>query len=333
MEYRALGTTGLRVSEIGFGCGKAAGLIIWGSREERRRAITRALELGINYFDTAPVYGDGLSELHLGQALRELGAHPIIGTKVALRAEDLEDISGAVIRSVDTSLGRLGRDSVDIVHLHNRVAIRRVPGARAAIGPLLSVDEVLGPGGVLEAFKELQREGKLRFFGCCAFGGEVPAVNQLIDSGGFHSLLAYYNILNPTAGGPAPPGFKGDDYGQVIDRAAARGTGVIVLRVLAAGALSGQEKQHPLARGGRSGTERQADVARTRALGFLTQGGQYTLAQAAIRFALMKREVSTVLVGFSALSHLEEAVGCSGTGGLLPEELAHLEELYRSDFA
>jgi len=70
MEYRELGKTGLRVSALGFGCGNVGGLMIRGTAAERERAIARAVELGINYFDTAPSYGDGQSEQNLGAALR-----------------------------------------------------------------------------------------------------------------------------------------------------------------------------------------------------------------------------------------------------------------------
>ena len=73
MQYRTLGSTGVRMSEIGFGCGDTAGLMISGTPEQRRDAVRHALDLGIDYFDTAPVYGDTVSEAHLGQALRELG--------------------------------------------------------------------------------------------------------------------------------------------------------------------------------------------------------------------------------------------------------------------
>src|SRR6266511_6208134 len=74
MEYRELGRTGLRVSMLGFGCGNVGGLIIRGAHQDRVRAVARAMEAGINYFDTAPSYGDGQSERHLGQVLRELRA-------------------------------------------------------------------------------------------------------------------------------------------------------------------------------------------------------------------------------------------------------------------
>src|SRR5262249_54892793 len=82
MEYRSLGSTGLRVSALGFGCGNIGGLLIRGSVAERERAVARAMELGINYFDTAASYGDGQSEENLGRALRALKASVLVGTKV-----------------------------------------------------------------------------------------------------------------------------------------------------------------------------------------------------------------------------------------------------------
>ena len=70
MEYRVLGRTNLRVSALGFGCGNVGGLMVRGTRAERERAVARALELGVNFFDTAPLYGDGVSEEHLGETLQ-----------------------------------------------------------------------------------------------------------------------------------------------------------------------------------------------------------------------------------------------------------------------
>src|SRR5687768_14774809 len=107
MKYRALGRTGIEVSALGFGCGDVGGLIVRGTPVERTRAVARAVELGINYFDTASSYGNGVSEEHLGGVLRELDLDVYVGTKVRLRPEDLGDIRGAVIRSCEASLRRL----------------------------------------------------------------------------------------------------------------------------------------------------------------------------------------------------------------------------------
>ena len=72
MNYRTLGRTGLRVSEVAFGCGNVGGLLVRGTHQDQLDAVTRALELGINYFDTAPGYGDGRSETNLGHVLMRL---------------------------------------------------------------------------------------------------------------------------------------------------------------------------------------------------------------------------------------------------------------------
>src|SRR5262249_61723900 len=96
MEYRPLGRTDLRVSAIGYGCGSVGGLMIRGDRDEMTRAVARAIDAGINYFDTARLYGNGQSETNLGQVLRELSAEVVVGTKVKLDAPDMHDVAGGV---------------------------------------------------------------------------------------------------------------------------------------------------------------------------------------------------------------------------------------------
>jgi len=146
-------------------------------------------------------------------------------------------------------------------------------------------------------------------------------------------VLLPYSILNPTAGMPPPVGCQVRDYGQVIDRAAALGMGVIVLRVLEAGALTGQATRHPLSDASSEGTpEYSRNVARAAALSFLLEATGGTMAQAAIRFALARPEVSTVLVGFSDVTHLDEAAACSDGRALSPPVLARIHDLYRTDF-
>ncbi len=121
MEYRVFGRTGLRVSQVGLGCGDVGGLIVRGEPALRTRAVALALSLGINYFDTAPLYGQGVSETNLGLALKENKADVFVGTKMGLTPEDKKDIKNGVIRSLERSLKRLDMESVDLIQLHNRL--------------------------------------------------------------------------------------------------------------------------------------------------------------------------------------------------------------------
>ena len=328
MQYRMLGNTGLRVSEIGFGCGNVGGLMVGGRHEDQLGAVRHALDLGINYFDTARAYGEGKSETHLGRVLDEVGEEVVLSTKIRLESDALQDIAAAAVAQVEQGLARLGRSSVDLIQLHTRLATSRESG-RFAMTP----DEVLGPGGVVEAFKRLRDQGRVGYFGFTGLG-EVKAIDALVDSGEFDSFQAYYNLLNPSAGQAVPEGFSALDYGRVIDRAAARGMGVVVIRVLAAGVLSptpesgGGTSREPLS----EGSDYELDVARAHKVAFLKDHGLESLPQAAIRFALMKPEVSTVLVGFSNNAQIDEAVACSGADPLPEAAMAELREMWDRDF-
>ena len=310
MRYRQLGRTGLRVSEIGFGCGNVGGLVIRGEPAERTRGVARALELGINYFDTAASYGNGQSEINLGAALRELGANAYVGTKVNAPARAGEDIRGGVVKSVERSLRRLGRDSVDLIQLHNQIGVGR--------GEMIGAEDVLVE--VLEAFQVLQRDGKVRFCGITGFG-ETGAIHQVIGDGELFTVQTCYNLLNPSAAQPVPEGFYAQDFGGLMLRASERGMGVIVIRVLAGGALSGAVDRHPVASGAPApmGTSAEygEDVTRAQELRFLLeQGYAADLVEASLRFALGRPEVSTVLVGYSSIEQVEHAAASAEKGPL-----------------
>jgi aryl-alcohol dehydrogenase-like predicted oxidoreductase len=303
MKYNSLGATGVSVSAIAFGCGPKAGLMVKGSAEERRRAVARALELGITLFDTASIYGDGLSETHLGETLKELKATPIIGSKVALETPDLKDIKGTVIRSVEDSLKRLQVESIELIQLHNRVGSQRADRSDMGVGAQLTVDDVLGDGGVLDAFETLRQQGKVNWFGFTALGGQLPCVYELIDSGKFHSINGGYNVLNPSAMDARTEPQVDRDFGEVFKRSAAKDMGVIVIRVLAAGILAGSEPN--------AGAER--------VKGLLAAQG-VSPVEGAVRFVLSSPKVSTAVIGFSELAHIEEAVAASNNG-VLPADL------------
>src|SRR5688572_17800048 len=163
MQYREVGNTGVKISEIGFGTGGSAGLMVQGSFEEQVAAIKRAIELGINYFDCSPDYGDGVSEENLGKVLRELNIQdPIIGTKVEVRNDNLDDIAGHVERSLEASLKRLGRDHVDFLQIHNGPVAQR-PDLQGRAYNILGIEDYLAPNGAIEGLKRAQQSGKTRF--------------------------------------------------------------------------------------------------------------------------------------------------------------------------
>lgn len=329
MRYRTLGGTGIKISEIGFGCGNNAVLMVRASFEEQLRAVRRALDLGINYFDTAFAYGLGRSEENLGKILNELGASAVVSTKIRLEPEAAGDLKSATMQAVEAGLKRLQKKSVDLIQLHNRVMLERNPGKRFSLTP----KDVLGRKGVLEGFKEMRDQGKVGYFGFSGLG-DPEALHEVVDSGEFHSVQAYYNLLNPSAGQTIPSGFSALDYGRLINRAAAKNMGIAVIRVLAAGALT----SNPDAGGGSSpealspGSDYALDLERAEKVKFVVDDDIKSLTQAAIRFALMKPEVSAVLVGFSNTGHIDEAVACSGAGGLSEKAMARLRKLWDTDF-
>ncbi|HJP13135.1 MAG TPA: aldo/keto reductase [Nitrospinota bacterium] len=336
MQYRSLGRTGIRVSEIGFGTGGISRLMVSDDHEGQLRAVKGALDLGVTFFDTAMGYGNGKSEANLGRALKAAGAGVEAGvslsTKIRLGPDDLSDLKGAVIASVERSLDRLGRTSVDLIQIHNYIA----PGGKWPVGVALDEGDVFGPGGVLAGFKELRARGKVGFFGFTGIG-DPKALSGLVESGEFHTVQTYFNLLNPSSGYPVPESFGALDYGGLLDRAVDEGMGVLVIRVLALGALTAEpgllgflDEAPPVLS---LGSEYARDVERAGKLSWLADEGGYTLAQAAIRFALMKEGVSTVLVGFSGSGQLEEAVSCSGAGMISGESMQKLKRLWETDFS
>jgi aryl-alcohol dehydrogenase-like predicted oxidoreductase len=321
MDLRPLGRTGLAVSSLGFGCGNVGGLLLRGAPAERRAAVARALELGINYFDTAPSYGDGQSETTLGAVLRDLSANPYVGTKFMLRDADRRDVKGAIGRSLEQSLRRLGRDHVDLFQLHDDVGGQ--PGwvtAREALDDVVPVLE------------DLRRQGRIRFWGLTA-KGETGPLHEVVASGRYHSAQVFCNLVNPSAAVPVPAGYPAQDFRGLATRAGEAGLGVIVVRVLAGGALSGRPDRHPVASPAPdpigSGPSYAADVARAGALAALVREGHVkSLVEAALRFPLGVPAVSTVLLGYSDLAQLELAAEAVARGPLPPATLQRLTDIW-----
>ena len=169
MRMRTLGRTGLQVSVLGFGCGTVGGLMVRGDPVDQERAIARALEAGVNYFDTAVQYGDGASERNLGRILKSLKAeNVIVGTKV--RLPSAAQANAGIRASLEGSLQRLGRERVDIFYLHNPVTSA---GGPDSLSTRVVLDEVV------PAFDRLRQEGKIGFLGFTAIGFKVFQGNVL----------------------------------------------------------------------------------------------------------------------------------------------------------
>jgi L-galactose dehydrogenase/L-glyceraldehyde 3-phosphate reductase len=322
MQKRRFGRTGLEVSVLTFGCGAVGGLMTKGDPKDQEKAVARALELGINHFDTAPQYGSGASEENLGRILASLKPDVIVSTKVRIPPADRGRIGAFIAASMDASLKRLRRDSVDLFQLHNPLALQ-------VAGEKLSPEEVLGE--VVPALQRLRGAGKTRFLGFTAIG-DTPALHKLIDSGAFDGAQVPYNALNPSAGAALPQNYPAQDYGRLLERAQARGVGTIGIRVLAGGALSGREERHalgmPVVEPIGSGSTYKADVERARRLEPLVREGHAgSLTELAMRFAIAHPGLSTTEIGLATIGELEAAASAINKGPLSPRALARLAEL------
>jgi aryl-alcohol dehydrogenase-like predicted oxidoreductase len=325
METRTLGRTGLKVSVLGFGCGAVGGLMVRGNPTDQERAVARAIELGINYFDTAAMYGNGESERNLGRVIRNLKPDIRMGTKVRVPASERSHIGAAVTASLEVSLQRLQLDQVDLFQLHNHIT-------REGRDSDLTPEIVLGE--VVPAFERLREQGKIRFYGVTAVG-DTSALHEAVEARAFDTAQVSYNLLNPSAGAVVASGYPAHDYGNLLAHTKAANMGVINIRVLAAGALSGTEDRHPLGSPSvepiGSGSAYRIDVERARRPEPLVREGfADSLIELAVRFVIANDAISTVLVGYSTLEHLEYAAAAINKGPLAGEALARIAALQNS---
>jgi aryl-alcohol dehydrogenase-like predicted oxidoreductase len=309
MKFRRLGRTGLSVSEIGFG---GAGIgHVWGPTTDSAciAAVRRAVDLGINFFDTSPMYGGGRSEENLGQGLAGLREQVYIATKIRLRTEaDLADMAGAVRQSVEQSLRRLRTEVIDVLQVHHQLGPE---GGQylAAVGPppryayRLTCDQALELGAAMQRMIDA---GKVRFLGITAWDGDRTVIEPLLASGVFHTAQILYNLLNRTAAAPPPPRFDDIDQALSIPAARTNDVGIIGIRAHAAGALVDR-----LDRVVAHGSEVARDHARCRALAFLKNGPFRTMSQVALRYCLDNTDIATVVPGVKSVEEVEEIAACT----------------------
>ena len=331
MKYRTLGRTGLSVSEVGFG---GAGIgHVWGETtdEECVRAVRRAVELGVNFFDTSPMYGGGRSEENLGRGLEGLRGRVSIATKVRLQTEgDLADMSGAVRRSVEQSLRRLRTDWIDVLQIHHQLGPQ---GGQylAAAGPPPRYAFRLTLQGAMRlgaAMQQMVQEGKVRFLGITAWDGHPDVIEPLLSSGVYHTAQILYNMLNRTAASEPPAAFDDVDQGLSLAIAQRHDIGVIGIRVHAAGALADQLDREVAA-----DSKVARDFTRSRKFICFKKAPFCRISQVALRFCLDNPAIATAVPGFKNVAELEDSVACSDLPPLDYEDVAELERLYRAAFA
>jgi D-threo-aldose 1-dehydrogenase len=323
MKKSILGRTGLEISEIAFGGGVTGGILINESEATRWAALQRAVAGGINWIDTAPLYGDGTSEETIGRHLSVLSPRPQVSTKVRLDREDMADIAGAIKRSLEQSLKRLQLEQVALLQLHNQIGT--AVGERAP----LSTRQVLGP--VADTFDRLKEQGLIQASGISAVGSTAACLD-VIESGRFDTAQIYYNAINPSAAWSRTTAeWKGQEFCGIIAACWRLNMGMLAIRVMAGGPLASPRRPDRLAMM-TSDTDLDNEVRCAAAVRAALGPSYGTPAQVALRFTLGNRDLSSRVIGISELAQLDEALAAVERGPLPPEGVAKLDQLWATDF-
>ena len=215
---------------------------------------------------------------------------------------------------------RLCMERVDIFHLHNAITVK-------GGGDSLSARQVLEE--VVPAFEKLREQGKTRLLGITAVG-DTAALHQVVDAHVFDSAQVVYNMLNPSAATTLPANYPAQDYARLFDHTRAAGIGVVGIRVLAGGALSGSTERHPIASPPPvpigSATSYDMDLKNAR---LLKEGFAESLIEAATRFAISHRAMGTILVGMATPQQFDQALAAVQKGPLPQAALDRLTSLQR----
>jgi len=311
MEYRELGRSGLRVSEIGYGAwGIGASNWVGATEDESVRALHRAIDLGVNFIDTARGYGD--SERIVGNVVREhSGDEVYVATKVPPKngrwpapkgVDPMETFPGDHIRgSVEESLRVSGLEAFDVVQFH------------------VWSDEWVGRGDWLETVAALKGEGKFRFFGVSINDYQPENALTLIDTGAVDTVQVIYNA------------FSQQPEEQLLPACQEHGVGVIVRVALDEGGLTGRipagttfpdgDFRNDYFRGDRPAQVEQRVDALVADLGIDTD----QLPEIALRYVLDHPAVSTVIAGMRSVRNVERNAATSDGRRLTTEQHATIK--------
>ena len=270
----------------------------WGKDTNDKQSIAtihKAQEIGVNLLDTSASYGNGHSEKVIGRALDGRRSHFIIASKVKPEVEE-SDLDGAkkkIIEICNSSLKRLKTDYIDVYQLHKDPSFKQMPI-------------------VMDTMKELQKQGKIRFIGSST--NNVQVIQQLLNLGDLSVIQVGYNLIN-----------RGGE--STLKFAKTHNIGTLIRMPLASGALTGKYFNiHPIfeegdVRKSRFTNERSiAGLKRLSDLLFLTENGNRTMIQAALKFVLDTPGVNSVIPGAKSIEQLLENAGACQVQSLSKNE-------------
>ena len=311
MEYRRLGRTGLNVSAVSLGAWEIGGAVRltfkgygtlshgWGKTDDAASLdlIASCRDAGVNFIDTAPIYGDGHSEELVGRALKSCRDKWVVCTKGGHGAENgaaWTDFSRRrILKQADESLARLQMEAVDLYLLHN---------------PSL---EEIRHGECLDALAELRRQGKTRFTGVSIDSNEMGL--EIIRLGAADVLQHSINLVDSSAAA------------ELLPAASAHDVGIVARGLFGSGFLAGAVSPDTVfadddRRSWQGMDDKKTLAARAEALRALT-GPTRSLAQLAVQFVLQFKGVSTVIAGTSKWNHMQENIAAIKCPALTAREV------------
>jgi aryl-alcohol dehydrogenase-like predicted oxidoreductase len=312
MKYRMLGDTGLSVSEIGFGTWGLGGTAYgYADDQESKKALEASFDKGINFYDTADLYGDGHSEELLGEVFAGRRDKVIITTKGGTLPHTTFDMpqdfsSGHIKKALEKSLKRLRTDYIDLYLLHSP-----------------NISDIQESTNLVQTLETLKAEGKIRSYGISARTPEDAMV--AINDFGFRVIEVNFNLIDHRI-----------IEAGLFDRAKVDPLGIIVRTPLTFGYLTGTLKGDENFQGIDHRTNWPKDqlkrwAAAPQLYSFLFEGKSRTPAQAALRFCLDFDEVSTVIPGMMKVGEVLENSAVSEMAPLSVEQMTQIQEIYNSN--
>jgi 1-deoxyxylulose-5-phosphate synthase len=303
MQYTRFGNTGLEISRLCLGCMSYGqpdrGSHAWTLPEEQSRPfIRKAIELGINFFDTANVYSDGTSEEILGRAIRDYAARDdlVIATKVNGRMRPGPNGAGlsrkTIFSEIDASLKRLGTDYVDLYQIHR-------------FNYQTPIEETL------EALHDVVKAGKARYIGASSmYAWQFSKMLSVSQANGWTQFVSMQNHLNL---------LYREEEREMLPLCKSEGIGVIPWSPLARGRLTRDWSEHSersrtdeVAKGLYTRTTEDADRRVIEAVAKIAHDRAVPRAQIALAWILSKAEISAPIIGATKLHHLDDAVAALG---------------------